>query len=113
VRRAHVHELAYHTRFLILPGSGCRTSPPTCSAGGPPDCRRLQALYGHPVHYLETFVDPERFRGTCYRAANWQALGLTTGRGHNARSHRPTRSRKLVLGYPLHPDFRPRLGVSA
>jgi len=65
------------------------------------------------VHYLETFVDPERFAGTCYRAANWQELGLTTGRGKDDRSHRPNRSRKQVLGYPLHADFRRRLGVRA
>ena len=38
-------------------------------------------MYGHPIYFLETFVDPERFRGTCYRAANWVLLGRTTGRG--------------------------------
>ena len=72
-----------------------------------------ERLYGHPVHYLETFVDPARFAGTCYRAANWQVLGLTTGRGKNDLTHRPNRSCKLVLGRPLHPDFRRRLGVAA
>jgi len=45
-----------------------------------------QRLYAHPVYLLETFVDPERFGGTCYRAANWVALGRTTGRGKK-RSH--------------------------
>ena len=40
-----------------------------------------QRMYGHPIYFLETFVDPERFRGTCYRAANWVLLGKTTGRG--------------------------------
>ena len=38
-------------------------------------------LYQHPIYFLETFVDPERFRGTCYRAVNWVLLGRTTGRG--------------------------------
>jgi hypothetical protein len=42
-----------------------------------------QRLYAHPVYLLETFVDPERFRGTCYRAANWVVVGRTTGRGKN------------------------------
>ena len=51
-----------------------------------------------------------RFHGTCYRAANWIVLGRTTGRGHNARSHRPTQPVKEVLGYPLTPRFRERLG---
>ena len=68
-----------------------------------------QRLYGHPLHYLETFTDPGRFAGTCYRAANWRPLGLTTGRGNNDRSNKPNRSLKLVWGYPLTPRFRERL----
>jgi len=63
------------------------------------------------VYYLETFVDPQRFAGTCYRAANWVCLGLTTGRGKDAPTHRPTRPKKRVLGYPLTPRFRERLGA--
>jgi hypothetical protein len=63
-------------------------------------------IYGHPIHYLETFVDPGRFRGTCYRAANWKVLGLTTGRGKDAPTKKPNRSIKEVLGYPLTKDFR-------
>jgi len=58
---------------------------------------------------LETFIDPARFRGTCYRAANWHVLGRTTGRGHNAPTMRRTQPVKAVLGYPLVPDFRARL----
>ena len=69
--------------------------------------------YGHPVYYLETFVDPGRFRGTCYRAANWIYLGLTTGRGKDAQSKKPNRPRKEILGYPLTPHFRPLLCESA
>jgi hypothetical protein len=114
VRRAHVHELAYHTRFLILPWVRV---PHLASHLLGQVARRIaadwQALYGHPVHYLETFVDPERYPGTCYRAANWQALGLTTGRGKDDLTHRPNRSCKQVLGLPLHPAFRRRLGVGA
>ena len=112
MRRAHVHELAYNTRFLILPWVRV---PHLASHLLGAVARRIAAdwerLYGHPVHYLETFVDPERFPGTCYRAANWQVLGLTTGRGKDDLTHRPNRSCKLVLGLPLHPDFRRRLGV--
>jgi hypothetical protein len=51
-------------------------------------------------------VDPSRFRGTCYRAANWLALGHTTGRGKDDREHRPNRPVKEVLVYPLHRRFR-------
>ena len=55
---------------------------------------------------LETFIDPGRFRGTCYRAANWVLLGQTTGRGKQSNSNMPNRSIKEVLGYPLTPRFR-------
>ena len=65
-----------------------------------------QRMYGHPIYFLETFVDPERFRGTCYRAANWVLLGQTTGRGKQSNSYVPNRSIKQVLGYPLTPRFR-------
>jgi hypothetical protein len=66
-------------------------------------------IYGHAVYFLETFVDPQRFRGTCYRAANWICLGRTTGRGKDDLAHRPNRPIKEVWGYPLGRDFRERL----
>jgi hypothetical protein len=62
--------------------------------------------YNHPIYYLETFVDKERFKGTCYYAANWKYLGDTTGRGKNAPTRKVTRSIKAVLGYPLTKRFR-------
>jgi hypothetical protein len=68
-----------------------------------------QRVYGHPIYFLETFIDAQRFRGTCYRAANWIYLGDTTGRGKDAPSKKPNRSIKHVLGYPLTQDFRQRL----
>jgi hypothetical protein len=69
-----------------------------------PQMRILVAV--HPVYYLETFVDPQRFKGTCYRAANWEVLGRTTGRGKNDQIGRPNRPIKEILGYPLRRDFR-------
>jgi hypothetical protein len=75
--------------------------------------RRLSAdweqVYAHPIYFTETFVDPSRFRGTCYRAANWTYLGMTTGRGKDAPTTQPNRSLKQVLGYALVKDFRRRL----
>ena len=65
-----------------------------------------EQIYEHPIYFLETFIDPERHRGTCYRAANWVVLGRTTGRGKNCPNKRPNRSIKEVLGYPLTPRFR-------
>jgi len=68
-----------------------------------------QRLYAHPIYFVETFIDPQCFRGTCYRAANWSALGETTGRGKDAPTRQANRSIKQVLGYPLVKDFRQRL----
>jgi hypothetical protein len=60
-----------------------------------------ERVYAHPIYFTETFVDPARYRGTCYRAANWTYLGLTSGRGKDDRRHRANRSIKQVLGYAL------------
>jgi hypothetical protein len=68
--------------------------------------RDWEQRYAHPVHLLETFVDPQRFDGTCYRAANWQVIGMTTGRGKNDPHKKANRSIKQVLAYPLHRRFR-------
>jgi hypothetical protein len=99
--------IAYNTRFLILPwvrvphlASHILGRMATQISGD------WQRMYGHPIYFLETFVDPERFRGTCYRAANWVLLGQTTGRGKQSNSYVPNRPLKQVLGYPLTPRFR-------
>jgi len=109
-RRRNLRFLAYNTRFLIPPWVAV---PQLASHVLACLSRRVSAdwqqLYAHPLYFLETFVDPARFRGTCYRAAGWQVLGRTTGRGHNARTKQPRRPVKEVLGYPLVPDFRARL----
>lgn len=110
LRRRHLHLIAYNPRYLILPWVHVphlashllgRMMPILVA-----DWRRL---YGHPLYFLETFVDPTRFRGTCYRAANWIVLGHTTGRGKWDWTHRPNRPIKDVLGYPLTPHFRQHL----
>jgi Domain of unknown function (DUF4338) len=67
---------------------------------------KLGGVYAHPIYWLETFVDTSRFRGTCYRAANWQVIGTTAGRGHRAPTFEQTRPAKQMLGLPLHRKFR-------
>lgn len=106
-RRGNIRFLAYNSRFLVLPwvrvkflashilGRMARLVP-----------RDWQSIYGHRVYYLETFINPERSRGSCYRAANWIVLGLTTGRGKADMTNRPNRPVKQVLGYPLERQFR-------
>jgi hypothetical protein len=109
-RLANIRLLAYNTRFLILPWVRV---PHLASHLLGRIARRLsadwQALYAHPIYFVETFIDPERFRGTCYRAANWTLLGSTTGRGKDAPTRQVNRSIKQVLGYALVKDFRQRL----
>ncbi|EQD50143.1 hypothetical protein B1A_13550, partial [mine drainage metagenome] len=74
-RRQNIRFLAYNTRFLILPWISVKHLAShilgRMAKLVPAD---WTALYGHPVYFLETFVDPQRFRGTCYRAANWVLL---------------------------------------
>jgi hypothetical protein len=106
-RRRNIRFLAYNTRFLILPW--VKVEHLASHILGRMAWRisaDWQRIYGHPIYFLETFVDPERFRGTCYRAANWVVLGKTTGRGKQSNSYVPNRSVKQVLGYPLAKQFR-------
>ena len=110
-RRRNIRYIAYNSRYLILPWIRVPHLASHILGRMAALVRRdWERLYGHPIYYLETFIDPERWRGTCYRAANWTVLGLTTGRGKASNSHRPNRSLKQVLGYPLDRRFRHLLG---
>lgn len=106
-REANLYLLAYNTRFLVLPwvkiyclasqllGKIVKIIP-----------NDWETYYHHPIYYLETFVDTERFIGTCYKASNWIYLGTTTGRGKNDQTNKINRSIKAVWGYPLSKNFR-------
>ncbi len=110
-RRRNIRFIAYNSRFLILPwvevphlashllGRMVRALP-----------EEWERVYGHPVWFAETFVHPAKFRGTCYRAANWVWLGRTTGRGKDDRTGKPNRPVKDELGHPLTKRFRELLG---
>ncbi len=109
-----LHLIANNTRFLIP--SWVRV-PHLASHLLSRVARRLsgdwQTKYGHPIYLLETFVQRDRFAGSCYRAANWQCVGQTKGR---SRQNRPDGRRyrlpvKDVYLYPLHPRFRSRLAI--
>lgn len=110
-RRRNLHLIAYNPRYLILPWVRV---PHLASHVLGRTMRILsgewQRVYGHPIHFAETFVDVSRYRGTCYRAANWVSMGWTSGRGKDAPTHEQTRPIKEVLGFPLTKHFREILG---
>lgn len=106
-RRQNIRFLAYNLRFLILPWVEVRhLASHVLGHMARVLARDWEQVYGHPIYFLETFVDPQQHRGTCYRAANWIVLGRTTGRGKDDQTHKPNRSIKAVLGYPLCRRFR-------
>jgi hypothetical protein len=110
VRRKNLHLIAYNSRFLILPWVRVAHLASHILARMARLLKKdWQRFYKHPVYFLETFVDTERFRGTCYKAANWIYLGKTTGRGKDDQTHKPNRSLKAVWGYPLSKNFRGHL----
>ena len=106
----HRHLLAYNSRFLLLPW----VEVPHPASHLPGRCAKCisadwQTQYNHPVFRLETFVDTERFKGTCYKAANRIFPGNTSGRGKYNKTQKQLTSIKAMYGLPLVRDFRERL----
>lgn len=106
----NLHLIAYNSRFLIAPWVKV---PHLASHLLGRIARRISAdwqqLYQHPIWLLESFVDIERFKGTCYRAANWQCLGRSAGRGTKSTVHSKATSIKELWVYPLSRNFRQQL----
>lgn len=105
-RRARLNFVAQNRRFLILPGV---KEPNLASRILGLVARRLEAdwqkAYGHPVFVAETFVDPQRFEGTCYLAAGWMPLGLTAGARRVRRDfYDESGTPKQLFVKPLRPD---------
>jgi hypothetical protein len=99
-----------NTRFLILPWVRV---PQLASHILGRITRRIrsdwQTKYGHPVHLLETFVERDRFAGTCYKAANWRHIGSTAGRSRQDRYSKLVVPVKDIYIYPLIPHFKEAL----
>jgi hypothetical protein len=113
-RAAGLPRIANHGRFLVLPW----VQVPHLAShllGGL--TRRVSedwlAQHGGRLELLETFVETGRFAGTAYRAANWQAVGQTTGRTRQEKQHRAQAPRKRVWVYALDRQFRNHLGALA
>ena len=106
-RRENLHLVVNNSRFLILP----HVQVPNLAshllsrvlAGLGDD---WQARYGYRPVLVETFVERPRFQGACYRAANWQVIALSSGRGRQDAGHQAGRGQKLYLVFPLQKDFR-------
>jgi hypothetical protein len=109
-RQQHLGWVANNVRFVIfpwarVPGLGSWILGRIASQIG----QDWEAKYGHPVVLLETFVERERFRGTVYRAANWQRVGVTAGRTRQGRHTCLRVPIKDIYLYPLRREFRPAL----
>ena len=109
-RQSNLGLIANNSRFLILPwvqvphlGSWLLGRVAGRIA------RDWRVKYGHPVVLLETFVERERFRGTVYRAANWQPVGVTTGRTRQDRHTCIQVAVKDIYVHPLCRRFREML----
>jgi hypothetical protein len=110
LRQRNLPLVVNNSRFLILPWTRI---PHLASHILARAARQLpgdwQARYGVAPVLLETLVDPARYRGTCYRAANWIPAGMTTGRGRMDRSGQAQGVSKQIFLYPLHRLWRQRL----
>jgi hypothetical protein len=101
-RRAQLARLANNTRLLILPWVRvARLASQVLSQVARRISADWQDQYGHGLQWLESFVDTERYRGTCYQAAHWRYVGLTTGRSRQDRQQLLRVSRKAVYLYRL------------
>jgi hypothetical protein len=106
-RQANLPYVVCNSRFLILPWVRCQNlASKVLALVAQRLARDWQQAYGYEPVLLETYVDQERFLGTCYRAANWIHVGHTQGRGKLDRDHRHAVPIKEVYLYPLHRHFR-------
>lgn len=113
-RLAHEGRVVNLSRLLIRSSVRCRNLASFVLGAS---VRRLkkdfQARYGYAPWLLESFVERDKHRGTCFQAANWERVGRTKGRGRNDRACRSPESVKDIYVYPLAADFREKMGVSS
>jgi len=110
-RKTHLARVANNSRFLILPWVEVKNLASHVLAKV---LSRLSSdweeRFGERLWIVETFVDPSRYKGTCYRAANWQFLGQTHGSGKQGKGYIYHGSIKEVYVYALEPRFRQLIG---
>jgi hypothetical protein len=112
-RERHLGLIANQVRFLILPWvEVAHLASHLLGRLTRRLSRDWQEKYGHPIVLVESFVDAERFRATCYRAANWIVVGRTQGRSRQDRHRRLRVATKLIALLPLHRHWRRFLQAS-
>lgn len=106
-KRKNLHLIANNTRFLILPWVNVKyLASKILSLSVGRLSEDWEQTYAHPVYLAETFVDVARFKGTCYRAANWIEIGRTKGSAKKGNDYRYHGHPKAVYLYPLRRHFR-------
>jgi hypothetical protein len=109
-RKRNLHLIVNNARFLILPWIQSRNLASKILSLASKQIRQdWYTKYNYSPVLLETFVEIDRFTGTCYRAANWQQVGITQGRGKLEKSMQGKLPKKYVLLYPLIKNFKEKL----
>jgi hypothetical protein len=110
IRKANLPLIVNNSRFLILPWTKIpNLASHVLSRAAQQLPRDWQARYCVEPVLMETLVDPARYRGVCYRAANWFQAGMTQGRGRMDSSRQSQGVPKQIFLYPLHRHWRQRL----
>jgi hypothetical protein len=113
-RQAQLHTIVGMSRFLIRPSVNCKNlASKVLSMSVATIANDFEQQYGYRPLLIESFVDTERYSGTCYQAANWLTIGKTKGRGRQDRHSESALSQKTIVMYPLESQFRKQLGLSA
>ncbi len=109
-RKDNLHFVANNTRFLILPWISVKClASKTLALSARRICDDWLQTYNYPLYLLETFVEKNRFKGTCYKAANWIRVGQTQGTAKKGYMHYKHGNIKDIYLYPLRKDFRKKL----
>ncbi len=112
-RQAQLHTIVGMSRFLVRPSVNCKNlASKILGMSMATIADDFDQQYGYRPLLIESFVDTERYSGTCYQAANWLAIGKTKGRGRQDRHCESTLSQKTIYLYPLETQFRKQLGLS-
>jgi len=111
-RQEGLHYVVGMSRFLIREGVHCQNLASRILGMAVRVLpKHFEARYGYQPLLLESFIDTTHHYGTCYKAANWQWIGRTKGRGRQDKWRQASKSIKDIYVYPLVNDFRPQLGL--